>query len=71
MNLCKWRHLVVKFASSAIGAMLLPNLVQVTESISGSVVPLAMFLLSLCEFSLSIITRRFGSDVRSSLTHLR
>ena len=27
----------------ASGAILLPNLVQVTESISGSVVPLAMF----------------------------
>ena len=31
----------------ASGAMLLPNLVQVTESISGSVVPLAMFPLAL------------------------
>ena len=29
--------------TNASGAMLLPNLVQVTESISGSVVPLAMF----------------------------
>ena len=43
-NLCKWLHLVAKFAINASGAMLLPNLVQVTESISGSVVPLAMFL---------------------------
>ena len=39
-----WRHLVVKFATNASGAMLFPNLVQVTESISGSVVPLAMFV---------------------------
>ena len=31
------------FATNASGAMLLPNSVQVTESISGSVVPLAMF----------------------------
>ena len=30
-------------AKFAINAMLLPNLIQVTESISGSVVPLAMF----------------------------
>ena len=30
----------------ASGAMLLPNLVQVTESISGSVVPLAMFCIA-------------------------
>ena len=32
-----------KFATNACGAMLLLNLIQVTESISGSVVPLAMF----------------------------
>ena len=38
-----WRHLVAKFAINASGAMLLPSLVQVLESISGSVVPLAMF----------------------------
>ena len=46
-NLCKWRHLVEKFATNASGAggltnasgvMLLLNLIQVTESISGSVV---------------------------------
>ena len=43
-NKCKWRHLVAKFA---INAILLPNLIQVTESISGSVVPLAMFFLQL------------------------
>ena len=42
-NLCKWRHLVAKFATNASGVMLLLNLIQVTESISGSVVPLAMF----------------------------
>ena len=34
---------MAKFATDAIGAMLLSSLVQVTESISGSVVPLAMF----------------------------
>ena len=42
-NLCKWRHLVAKFATNASGVMLLLNLIQVKESISGSVVPLAMF----------------------------
>ena len=45
-NECKWRHLVAKFEANASGAMLLPNLVQVTESISGSVVSLAMFICS-------------------------
>ena len=41
-NYYKWRHLVVKFAANASGAMKLPNLVQVMESTSGSVVPLAI-----------------------------
>ena len=35
---------MAKFETDAIGAMFLSSLVQVTESISGSVVPLAMFL---------------------------
>ena len=35
--------MVDKFETNARGAMLLLNLIQVTESISGSVVPLAMF----------------------------
>ena len=34
---------MAKFATNASGVMLLLNLIQVTESISGSVVPLAMF----------------------------
>ena len=34
---------MAKFATNARGTMLLLNLIQVTESISGSVVPLAMF----------------------------
>ena len=34
---------MAKIANNARGAMLLLNLIQVTESISGSVVPLAMF----------------------------
>ena len=40
------RHLVAKYATKANGAMLLLNSIQVTESISGSVVPLAMFFIS-------------------------
>ena len=35
---------MAKFATNARGAILLLNLIQVTESISGSVVPLAMFI---------------------------
>ena len=35
---------MAKFAINASGAMLLPSLVLVSESISGSVVPLAMFI---------------------------
>ena len=38
---------MAKCASNASGAMLLPSLIQVTESISGSVVPLAMFFTNL------------------------
>ena len=34
---------MAKFSSNASGAVLLQNAVHVTESISGSVVPLAMF----------------------------
>ena len=40
---------MAKFATNVSGAMLLPSLIQVTESISGSVVPLAMFF-SLIQF---------------------
>ena len=39
--------LVAKFATNASGAVLLPNSVQVTESISGSVLPLAMFIMKI------------------------
>ena len=44
--------LVAKFATNVSGAILLPSSIQVTESISGSVVPLAMF--QLCSSSLSV-----------------
>ena len=43
---------MAKFAFNASGAMLLPSLVQVSESISGSVVPLAMFILELITFEI-------------------
>ena len=36
---------MAKFVINASGAMLLPSLIQVSESISGSVVPLAMFII--------------------------
>ena len=62
-NWCKWLHLVAKFATYASGAMLLPNLVLVTESISGSVVPLAMFLAHIwCVFFMGKV---FVSDIFS------
>ena len=38
---------MAKYATNASGAMLLLNLIQVTESISGSVVPLAMFKVTI------------------------
>ena len=44
LNQSKLYHLLAKFATNASGAILLLNLIQVTESISGSVVPLAMFV---------------------------
>ena len=40
------RHLVAKFATNVSGAILLPSSIQVTESIFGSVMPLAMFYAS-------------------------
>ena len=43
LQLSKWRQLVAKFVTNVSGAILLPSSIQVTESISGSVVPLAMF----------------------------
>ena len=36
---------MAKFATNVSGAILLPSSIQVTESISGSVVPLAMFCI--------------------------
>ena len=42
-NLCKWPHLVDKFAHNASGAILLLDLFKVMESISGFIVPLEMF----------------------------
>ena len=36
---------MVKFATNVSGAILLPSSIQVMESISGSVLPLAMFVI--------------------------
>ena len=62
-NLNKWRHLVVKYATNVIGAMLLLKLIQVTESISGSVVPLAMFVLNLAWLTSSVFLAWLTSSV--------
>ena len=53
-NWCKFGHLVAKYATNASGAMLFLNSIQVIESISGSVVPLAMFI-KLNKYFLNII----------------
>ena len=60
---------MAKFAINASGAMLLLNLIQVTESISGSVVPLAMFLHTV--FLTTDITRACGAkkSLMNELTH--
>ena len=54
-NKCKWRHLVAEFATNFSGAILLPSSIQVTESISGSVVPPAMFFHGLATDELSVL----------------
>ena len=64
-NYCKWRHLVAKFETNVSGAMLLPSLIQITKSISGSVVPLAMFchlLKYLSKMDLSALLTPTHSD---------
>ena len=51
---------MAKYATNASGAMLLINLIQVTEPISGSVVPLAMFIVCLIILPIEfpIVTKR-------------
>ena len=64
---------MAKIATNASGAMLLPNLVQVTESISGSVVPLAMFsgwVVLEEELSAHENKFRFGFDLLKDLCSL-
>ena len=52
---------MAKFATNASGAMMLLNLIQVTESISGSVVPLAMFeMCALCTLHICLQCCRIG-----------
>ena len=46
---------MAKFAINASSAMLLPSSIKVTESISGSVVPLAMFYGECFDINLSIL----------------
>ena len=62
---------MANFAINASGAMLLPSLVKVSESISGSVVPLAMFRKKLwvrltaeskSDTVISINTNRFSGN---------
>ena len=43
---------MAKVATNASGAMLLPSSIKVTESISGSFVPLAMFIVFVFVFVL-------------------
>ena len=52
---------MAKFATNASGAMLLLNLIQVTESISGSVVPLAMFASIYKVSSLETLNKTVGT----------
>ena len=54
---------MVKYATNASGAMLLINLIQVTESISGSVVPLAMFVLKRGEIHVQFDYTGHGANV--------
>ena len=61
-NECKWCHLVAKNATNASGAMLLISLIQVTESISGSVVPLAMFTLTFVRTKVLSLTYSTGRE---------
>ena len=50
-----------KFATNTSGARLLLNLIQVTESISGSVVPLAMFASIYKVSSLETLNKTVGT----------
>ena len=56
---------MAKFAINASGAMLLLSLVQVLESISGSVVPLAMFRQQYSQFwtDLKVVPRDSLSEM--------
>ena len=53
--LCSFTEAIIvanPFVTNASGAIWWPNLVQVTESIPGSIVPLAMFLDNLPTFQI-------------------
>ena len=57
---------MAKFATNGSGAMLSPSLIKVTESISGSVVPLAMF--SQLNFTVSLLIAIHAAHM-PELTH--
>ena len=50
---------MAKFATNVSGAILLPSLIQVTESISGSVVPLAMFIVFVFVFVFVLVDKGY------------
>ena len=57
---------MAKFAINANGTMLLPSLVQVSESISESVVPLAMFHLTIAHILRQFVLSQFFSRLNRS-----
>ena len=50
---------MTKFAINASSAMLLPSSYKVTESISGSVVPLAMFIVFVFVFVFVLVDKGY------------
>ena len=50
---------MAKFATNASGAMLWLNSIKVTESISGSVVPLAMFIVFVFVFVFVLVDKGY------------
>ena len=57
---------MAKYVTNASGAMLLLNLIQATESISGSVVPLAMFHLTIAHILRQFVLSQFFSRLNRS-----
>ena len=59
---------MAKYATNVSGAVLLPSSIQVTESISGSVVPLAMFVLSFRKYLTSNILPMLHESPRTPIS---